>query len=71
MDVKLSLEKYLNPSSSHHASNIPLKYKLIAMVTHSGQSAGGGHYTAIAETSSSSYYLFDDASVSMTHPRVK
>ena len=52
-------------STSIHPRH-PVKYKLVSMITHMGQSVNCGHYTAIALAANGSYYQFDDSSVSFT-----
>ncbi|KAK9502828.1 hypothetical protein O3M35_011527 [Rhynocoris fuscipes] len=56
----LDMTKYIHPS---HPPGCPLKYKLVSMVSHLGQSANCGHYTAIGQSAAGSYYHFDDSVV--------
>ena len=59
MPFPLELHKYLTDRRD------PLRYKLIAAITHHGTGESEGHYTAVTQTSSSKYYLFNDVTVSM------
>lgn len=48
------------------AGSGPYQYRLTSMVIHIGGSQHGGHYTAVAESSSGTMFEFDDSSVSLT-----
>lgn len=54
---KLVLDKY-----SANERSLPLTYRLIAAVSHHGESSAAGHYTTIANTILG-YYKFDDHKV--------
>lgn len=45
-------------------SQTKLSYRLVSLVSHIGPSTNCGHYTAIGNTASGQFYLFDDSSVS-------
>lgn len=45
--------------------NVPLVYRLVALVTHMGPTVSCGHYTAVAQASSGNFYQFDDSMVSL------
>ncbi|XP_063606456.1 ubiquitin carboxyl-terminal hydrolase 36-like isoform X2 [Penaeus indicus] len=45
------------------AGSGPYQYRLTSMVIHIGGSQHGGHYTAVAESSSGTMFEFDDSSV--------
>ncbi|XP_050300652.1 ubiquitin carboxyl-terminal hydrolase 36 isoform X2 [Anthonomus grandis grandis] len=51
---------------SHYARqkpNVPLVYRLVALVTHMGPTVSCGHYTAVAQAPSGNFYQFDDSMV--------
>lgn len=58
----LDITRFISPSIQPRH---PVKYRLVSMVTHMGQSINCGHYTAIALAANGSYYQFDDNSVSL------
>ncbi|KAJ8968419.1 hypothetical protein NQ317_002174 [Molorchus minor] len=55
---RLDLTRY-----ARHRPNVPLIYRLVALVTHMGPTVGCGHYTAVAQAPSGNYYQFDDSMV--------
>lgn len=55
---RLDLTKY-----ARHRPNIPLIYRLVALVTHMGPTVGCGHYTAVAQAPCGNFYQFDDSMV--------
>lgn len=57
---RLELTKF-----TRHGPNVPLVYRLVALVTHMGPTVGCGHYTAVAQAPSGSFYQFDDSMVSI------
>lgn len=56
---RLDLTRY-----ARHRPNVPLIYRLVALVTHMGPTVGCGHYTAVAQAPSGTFYQFDDSMVS-------
>lgn len=58
---RLDLTKF-----AKHRPNVPLIYRLVALVTHMGATVNCGHYTAVAQVSSGNFYQFDDSTVSAT-----
>lgn len=56
---RLDLTRY-----ARHRPNVPLIYRLVALVTHMGPTVGCGHYTAVAQAPSGNFYQFDDSMVS-------
>uniref|UniRef100_A0A023F002 Ubiquitin carboxyl-terminal hydrolase n=3 Tax=Triatoma infestans TaxID=30076 RepID=A0A023F002_TRIIF len=62
----ISVKQVLDMTRYIHQSRPPggsLKYKLVSMVSHLGQSANCGHYTAIGQSAAGAYYHFDDSIV--------
>lgn len=57
---QLDLARFVSPSVHPRC---PVRYRLVSMVTHIGQSANMGHYTAIALAANGLYYQFDDSNV--------
>ncbi|CAG9862079.1 unnamed protein product [Phyllotreta striolata] len=55
---RLDLTKF-----ARHRPNVPLIYRLVALVTHMGPTVSCGHYTAVAQAPSGSFYQFDDSMV--------
>ncbi|XP_018574854.1 ubiquitin carboxyl-terminal hydrolase 36 isoform X2 [Anoplophora glabripennis] len=55
---RLDLTRY-----ARHRPNVPLIYRLVALVTHMGPTVGCGHYTAVAQAPSGNFYQFDDSMV--------
>ncbi|CAH1961940.1 unnamed protein product [Acanthoscelides obtectus] len=55
---RLDLTRY-----ARHKPNVPLVYRLVALVTHMGPTVSCGHYTAVAQAPSGNYYQFDDSMV--------
>lgn len=57
---RLELTQYVR-----HKPNVPLVYRLVALVTHMGPTVSCGHYTAVAQAPSGNFYQFDDSMVSV------
>ncbi|KAJ8924649.1 hypothetical protein NQ315_000800 [Exocentrus adspersus] len=55
---RLDLTRY-----ARHRPNVPLIYRLVALVTHMGPTVGCGHYTAVAQAPTGNFYQFDDSMV--------
>ncbi|VEN63845.1 unnamed protein product [Callosobruchus maculatus] len=55
---RLDLTRY-----ARQKPNVPLVYRLVALVTHMGPTVSCGHYTAVAQAPSGNYYQFDDSMV--------
>ncbi|CAG9833090.1 unnamed protein product [Diabrotica balteata] len=55
---RLDLTKY-----ARHRPNVPLIYRLVALVTHMGPTVSCGHYTAVAQAPSGNFFQFDDSMV--------
>lgn len=61
--VSISQELDLSQYSSRDMKNSQLKYRLVSMITHIGDTPQCGHYTAIGCCQDGSYYHFDDSNV--------
>ncbi|XP_056635240.1 ubiquitin carboxyl-terminal hydrolase 36 [Diorhabda sublineata] len=55
---RLDLTKY-----ARHRPNVPLIYRLVALVTHMGPTVSCGHYTAVAQAPNGNFFQFDDSMV--------
>lgn len=55
---RLELTRY-----ARQKPNVPLVYRLVALVTHMGPTVSCGHYTAVAQAPSGNFYQFDDSMV--------
>lgn len=57
----ISIKQILDVSKFRHRPHAePLLYKLVSLVSHLGPSESCGHYTAVGQAASGTYYLFDD-----------
>ncbi|KAL1518008.1 hypothetical protein ABEB36_001696 [Hypothenemus hampei] len=55
---RLDLSRY-----ARQKPQVPLVYRLVALVTHMGPTVNCGHYTAVGQAPSGNFYQFDDSMV--------
>lgn len=63
INKQLDLSNYQFDHSKFKTDAQPLKYRLVSMVEHIGDSLNCGHYTALGLTPSGFFYNFNDSNV--------